>query len=180
MGLSLARKSRADFRSISCSSLKPKSIRYLFSAVGAPRTAIDRARATKGHRYPRSRCRSRLPEVVVEPAAVVQAPERQLERHVDLDPLRLAVGELQVDPAATLEVDDCVRDGRIGTLEEVVVGEGEERTAPSQAHLREPVRMAALDAHAAFRELHRLAPRAPPAVEREELLPVAEDDHRRR
>src|ERR687887_2124865 len=47
MGLSLARKSRADLRSISCSSLKPKSMRRPFSAVGEDRHAPDRARAAQ-------------------------------------------------------------------------------------------------------------------------------------
>src|SRR5437867_10068810 len=118
MGLSLARKSRADFRSISCSSLKPKSIRYLFALL-APGGRRRSTPGKPGFIAPRrSRRRSRLPEVVVKPASVVQPPEGQLERHVDLDPLRLAIGELHVETPAPLEVDDRVRDGRIGTLEE--------------------------------------------------------------
>src|SRR5712691_12215992 len=53
MGLSSARKSRADFRSISCSSLKPKSIVVLSwepgrrLAVGEHADAADRARTAE-------------------------------------------------------------------------------------------------------------------------------------
>src|SRR2546427_6467077 len=47
MADSLARKSRADLRSISCSSLKPKSIGVLLLAVGEHGDAPDRARAAQ-------------------------------------------------------------------------------------------------------------------------------------
>src|SRR3990172_2562813 len=110
MGHSLARKSRAELRSISCSSLKPKSM----SCVPLPRVSG-------------CSCRPRLPEVVVEAAALVDLPEGQLEGHADLDPLGLAVRDLAVEPPAAVEIDDGVRHGRVRALEEVVVGEGEER-----------------------------------------------------
>src|SRR5437870_11227039 len=47
MGDSLARKSRADLRSISCSSLKPKSIGVPSLGVGEHGDAPDSARATQ-------------------------------------------------------------------------------------------------------------------------------------
>src|SRR5262245_28439008 len=153
MGASLARKSRAELRSISCSSLKPKSIGPFLSAeaaLGGPR----------------------LPEVVVEPPAVVQAAEGELDRHVDGDALRLAVGELEIEPPAAIEVDHGVCGGRIGALVQVVVGEREYRAAPPGRHVVE-ARVAAFDAGAMARELDGAALRAPATVERHELLAIA-------
>src|SRR3989449_452921 len=135
------------------------------SARSARRTCCTRRRPP-----PRDRgcsCWPRLPEVVVEAAAFVDAAERQLERHVDLDPLGLAVRELAVEPAAALQVDHRVRGGRVRTLEEIVVGEGEELPAPRELHLLEPARVRALDAHAVLRELDGAALGALAAVERE-------------
>src|SRR6185295_15888219 len=103
MSHSLARKSRAALRSISCSSLKPKSMTIVSSRV-------------------RRSGRPRLPEVVVEPARIVQAPERELQRHVDGERVRVAVGELQIDAAAAVEIDDGVRHRRIERLVYVVDG----------------------------------------------------------
>src|SRR5207249_6965447 len=51
---------------------------------------------------------------------LVDLPERQLERHVDLDPLGLAVRELHVEPPATVEVDDRMRHRRVRALGQVV------------------------------------------------------------
>src|SRR5207247_1607543 len=79
-------------------------------------------------------------------------------------------------PAAALQVDDGVGGGRVRALEEVVVGEGEEPPAPRELHLLEPARVPALDADAVLRELHGAAAGALAAVEREQLLAVAEHD----
>src|SRR5439155_1671274 len=89
------------------------------------------------------------------------------------------VRDLAVEPPAALQVDHRVRGGRVRALEEIVVGEGEELPAPRELHLLEPARVRALDAYAVLRELHRAALGALAAVEGQELLPVAEHDHRR-
>src|SRR5207249_8997420 len=102
----------------------------------------------------------RFPEVFVEPAVLVDLPERQLERHVDRDALGLAVRELHVEPPATVELDDGVRDRRVRTLRQVVVREREEPAAAGEAHLLEPVRVRAFDADPVLREPHRAAPPA--------------------
>src|SRR5947199_2975710 len=157
----------------------PLRIPTLFPYTTLFRSSARRTCCTRRRPPPRDRGCSywpRLPEVVVEAAAFVDAAERQLERHVDLDPLGLAVRQLAVEPAAALQVDHRVRGGRVRALEEIVVGEGEELPAQRELHLLEPARVRALDAHAVLRELHGTALGALAAVEREELPAVAEHD----
>src|SRR5262245_61692518 len=158
MGASLPRKSRAELRSISCSSLKPKSI------AGIPSRRL------------RGPC---FPEVVVEAAAFVEAPEGELERHVDGDALGVAVGDLEVEAAAPVEVDDGMRGRGIRALEQVVVGEGEEHPTAGERGVLEAAGVPALDADPVLRELHRAARGAAAAGERQELFTVAERDHGR-
>src|SRR5262249_38757186 len=158
MGASLPRKSRAELRSISCSSLKPKSIWKIPS---------------------RRLCGPCLPEVVVEAAAPVEAAKGELERHVDGDALGVAVGELEVEAAAPVEVDDGVRRRGIRALEQVVVREGEEHSATGELGVLEAAGVPALDADPVLRELHRAARGTAAAGERQELLAVAERDHGR-
>src|SRR4029450_625899 len=90
---------------ISCSSLKPKSMR-VFLSLSAP--------ASGG---------PRLPEVVVEATAVMQAANRELDRDGDGHAVGLAVGELEIDASTALEIDDRVGRGRVGALVQVVVRE---------------------------------------------------------
>src|SRR5262249_11767355 len=144
--------------SISCSSLKPKSISGVLS------------------RRLRGPC---FPEVVVEAAALVEAAEGELERHVDGDALGVAVGELEVEAAAPVEGDAGMRGRRIRALEQVVVGEGEEHPAAGELGVLEAAGVPALDADPVLRELHRAACGAAAAREGQELLTVAERDHRR-
>src|SRR5690349_7286039 len=150
------------------------------SGRSARRTCCTRRRRSpRGPGWSRS-CRPRFPEVVVEAPALVNAAERELERHVDLDPLGLAVGELAVETPAPVEVDDRVRGRRVGAVEQIVVREREEPAAPRELDVLETAGVRALDADAVLRELHGPALRALPAVEREELLPVTIRDDRGR
>src|SRR5215469_10317991 len=159
MGASLVRKSRAELRSISCSSLKPKSI------AGIP------------SRWLRGPC---FPEVVVEAAPLMEPAEGELERHVDGDALRVAIGQLEVQAASPVQVHDGVCRGGIGALEHVVVREREEHAAARQPRLLQAAGVAALDADPVLRKLHRPTGRALAAGERQQLPAVPERNHRGR
>src|SRR5262249_37716014 len=76
--------------------------------------------------------RPELPEVVDHPLALVDAPEAQLDVHLEVDGGGIAVGELAVEPAPALEVRGHHDSGGIGVRDQVVAGEGEDAAAPGQ------------------------------------------------
>src|SRR5262249_18749962 len=70
-------------------------------------------------------CGPKLPEVADEPLPFVDAPEAELHGHLEADGGGIAVGELTVEAAATVQIGRHHRGGWIGAGHEVVLGEGE-------------------------------------------------------
>src|SRR6185295_4436265 len=101
--------------------------------------------------------RARLPEIVPAAAGLVQAAERELDRRSDLHLAFGRVGDLQVDTAATVQVDDRHRQRMLGNRRQVVDREGEDPTALCELVLRHAITRPARQTDARLWVLHQTA-----------------------